>query len=90
LGDTPKRKNALKVKFVFEPQNPKEPQWAPKWANVSGVKFEFGSLPKRTNSPRIKFEFGFIKVVVGGLVVGPKNWQKRKKKIVLGVANSVL
>jgi hypothetical protein len=74
LGDSPKRKNARKVKFDFEPLNSKRPQWAPKWVKVSGVKFEIGSFPKRTNSPRIKFEFGFINVVVGGLVGGPKNW----------------
>jgi hypothetical protein len=50
MGHSPKRKNARKVKFDFEPMNDKSPQWAPKLAKFSGV----------------KFEFGFRKVVVGG------------------------
>jgi hypothetical protein len=48
--------------------------------NVSGVKFLIGSLPKRTNSPRIKLEFGPIKVVVGGMVVGPQILAKALEK----------
>jgi hypothetical protein len=36
------------------------------WAKAHGVKFEFGSLPKRTNAPRVKFDLGPIMMVVVG------------------------
>jgi hypothetical protein len=54
LGDSSKVKMPPRVKFDFDSLNPERPQWAPKWAKVSGVKFEFGNLPKRTNFPRVK------------------------------------
>jgi hypothetical protein len=34
FGSLPKRENAPRVKFDFEPLNPKKPQWAPKWAKA--------------------------------------------------------
>jgi hypothetical protein len=76
-----------RVKFDFEPLNPKSPSGPPKWAKAPGVKFEFGSLFKRTNSLRIKFEFGPIKIVVGG---PQKMGKSPRKKFILVVANSVL
>jgi hypothetical protein len=38
FGRLPKRKNSPRVKFDFEPLNPKKPQWAPKMAKSPGVK----------------------------------------------------
>jgi hypothetical protein len=56
------------------------------WAKAPGVKFEFGSLPKRTNFPRVKFEFGPIKIVVGGLVGwwAPKMGKSPRKNLFWG------
>jgi hypothetical protein len=75
VWETPQKEKFPRVKFGFEPLNPKRP---PKWAKAPGVKFEFGSLPKRTNFPRVKFEFGPIKL---WLVGGPQKWAKSPEKI---------
>jgi hypothetical protein len=80
VWETHQKENFPRVKFDFEPLNPKRPQWAPKWAKAPGVTFEFGSLPKRINSLRVKFEFGPINIVVGGLVGGPQKLAKAPEK----------
>jgi hypothetical protein len=42
FGRLPKRKNATRVKFDFEPVNLKKPQWASKMGKIQEEKFEFG------------------------------------------------
>jgi hypothetical protein len=63
FGIIPKRKNAPKVKFDFQPLNPKRSQWTHIMGKNHEVKFEFG--PKEGLKPQAQVR-----------VRGLNDWQK--------------
>jgi hypothetical protein len=56
FGRLPKRKNAPRDKFDFEPVNLKKPSGRPKWKKSAEKNLSLG--PKMGKSPKVKLEFG--------------------------------